>query len=233
MLLRYCDSSICGTLSSFLLPTHLLLLSPAHHNYNSPASRKCVKLNEDLFRLTNPRLVPAMQEVIAQLVQFHDTLQHSGNFLGRCTSAFKTLTSIAYQKYCKTKTKSGCGSVSGGSRRKRGQSGSTATQVVDIVVVDDTGLFPRPSAARRGTNGRRRRRAGVVNKPKRKPKQMAMDTDVAWAGKLGEKEFHIAPMIDVSTIEFRYFIRLLTKRAVIWNQVSRRDQPPHVRIFSC
>ncbi|KAL7450207.1 hypothetical protein ACHAWC_002174, partial [Mediolabrus comicus] len=36
---------------------------------------------------------------------------------------------------------------------------------------------------------------------------------------LGEKEFHIAPMIDVSTIEFRYFIRLLTKRAVIWNQM--------------
>ena len=36
---------------------------------------------------------------------------------------------------------------------------------------------------------------------------------------LGEKEFHIAPMIDVSTVEFRYFIRLLTKRAVIWNQM--------------
>ena len=36
---------------------------------------------------------------------------------------------------------------------------------------------------------------------------------------LGDKEFHIAPMIDVSTIEFRYFIRLLTKRAVIWNQM--------------
>lgn len=33
------------------------------------------------------------------------------------------------------------------------------------------------------------------------------------------KEFHIAPMIDVSTVEFRYFIRLLTKRAVIWNQM--------------
>ena len=39
--------------------------------------------------------------------------------------------------------------------------------------------------------------------------------------RLGDKEFHIAPMIDVSTIEFRYFIRLLTKRAIIWNQVSR------------
>ena len=36
---------------------------------------------------------------------------------------------------------------------------------------------------------------------------------------LGDKEFHIAPMIDVSTVEFRYFIRLLTKRAVIWNQM--------------
>ena len=33
------------------------------------------------------------------------------------------------------------------------------------------------------------------------------------------KEFHIAPMIDVSTVEFRYFMRLLTKRAVIWNQM--------------
>ena len=37
--------------------------------------------------------------------------------------------------------------------------------------------------------------------------------------KRGEKEFHIAPMIDVSTVEFRYFVRLLTKRAVIWNQM--------------
>jgi tRNA-dihydrouridine synthase A len=35
----------------------------------------------------------------------------------------------------------------------------------------------------------------------------------------GNKEFHIAPMIDVSTVEFRYFIRLLTKRAVIWNEM--------------
>lgn len=26
-------------------------------------------------------------------------------------------------------------------------------------------------------------------------------------------------MIDVSTVEFRYFIRLLTKKAVIWNQM--------------
>ena len=36
---------------------------------------------------------------------------------------------------------------------------------------------------------------------------------------LGDKDFHIAPMIDVSTVEFRYFIRLLTRRAVIWNQM--------------
>ena len=64
---------------------------------------------------------------------------------------------------------------------------------------------------------------------------MAMEatgTDMVWAGnKLGDKEFHIAPMIDVSTIEFRYFIRLLTKRAVIWNQVSRCDELLHVRPY--
>ena len=36
---------------------------------------------------------------------------------------------------------------------------------------------------------------------------------------LGDKDFHIAPMIDVSTVEFRYFIRLLTTKAVIWNQM--------------
>lgn len=36
---------------------------------------------------------------------------------------------------------------------------------------------------------------------------------------LGEKEFHIAPMLDVSTIEFRYFIRILTKRAVLWTEM--------------
>ena len=35
----------------------------------------------------------------------------------------------------------------------------------------------------------------------------------------GEKEFHIAPMLDVSTIEFRYFMRLLTKRAVLWTEM--------------
>jgi tRNA-dihydrouridine synthase A len=35
----------------------------------------------------------------------------------------------------------------------------------------------------------------------------------------GRKDFHIAPMIDVSTVEFRYFVRLLTKRAIIWNQM--------------
>ncbi|KAL3780513.1 hypothetical protein ACHAW5_007159 [Stephanodiscus triporus] len=47
---------------------------------------------------------------------------------------------------------------------------------------------------------------------------MASNTDAALMN-LGQKEFHIAPMIDVSTVEFRYFIRLLTKRAVIWNQM--------------
>ena len=36
---------------------------------------------------------------------------------------------------------------------------------------------------------------------------------------LAEKEFHIAPMLDVSTIEFRYFMRLLTKRAVLWTEM--------------
>mmetsp|Transcript_49 Transcript_49/g.119 ORF Transcript_49/g.119 Transcript_49/m.119 type:complete len:595 (-) Transcript_49:60-1844(-) len=34
-----------------------------------------------------------------------------------------------------------------------------------------------------------------------------------------EKEFHVAPMLDVSTIEFRYFIRLLTRRAFIWTEM--------------
>lgn len=33
------------------------------------------------------------------------------------------------------------------------------------------------------------------------------------------KEFHIAPMLDVSTVEFRYFMRLLTKRAFIWTEM--------------
>lgn len=37
--------------------------------------------------------------------------------------------------------------------------------------------------------------------------------------RLGEKEFHIAPMLDVSTIEFRYFMRLLTKRAILWTEM--------------
>ncbi|KAL3810594.1 hypothetical protein ACHAXA_002458 [Cyclostephanos tholiformis] len=44
---------------------------------------------------------------------------------------------------------------------------------------------------------------------------------------LGQKEFHIAPMIDVSTVEFRYFIRLLTKRAVIWNQMVAAETLVH------
>ena len=34
-----------------------------------------------------------------------------------------------------------------------------------------------------------------------------------------DKEFHIAPMLDVSTIEFRYFMRLLTKRGIIWSEM--------------
>ncbi len=34
-----------------------------------------------------------------------------------------------------------------------------------------------------------------------------------------QKEFHIAPMLDVSTIEFRYFIRLLTSRSIIWTEM--------------
>ncbi|KAL7435054.1 hypothetical protein ACHAXM_004423 [Skeletonema potamos] len=34
-----------------------------------------------------------------------------------------------------------------------------------------------------------------------------------------QKEFHIAPMLDVSTVEFRYFIRLLTKRSIIWTEM--------------
>ena len=37
--------------------------------------------------------------------------------------------------------------------------------------------------------------------------------------RLGEKEFHIAPMLDVSTREFRYFIRLLTKRSFLWTEM--------------
>ncbi|KAL7522028.1 hypothetical protein ACHAWX_006723 [Stephanocyclus meneghinianus] len=37
--------------------------------------------------------------------------------------------------------------------------------------------------------------------------------------KHGQKEFHIAPMLDVSTIEFRYFMRLLTKRAILWTEM--------------
>ena len=34
-----------------------------------------------------------------------------------------------------------------------------------------------------------------------------------------QKEFHIAPMLDVSTVEFRYFIRLLTRRSFIWTEM--------------
>jgi tRNA-dihydrouridine synthase A len=34
-----------------------------------------------------------------------------------------------------------------------------------------------------------------------------------------EKELHIAPMLDVSYREFRYFMRLLTKRAILWTEM--------------
>ncbi|KAL9191368.1 hypothetical protein ACHAXT_001074 [Thalassiosira profunda] len=44
-------------------------------------------------------------------------------------------------------------------------------------------------------------------------------TDGPAGGTSAAKQFHIAPMIDVSTIEFRTFIRLLTKRAVVWNMM--------------
>jgi tRNA-dihydrouridine synthase A len=37
--------------------------------------------------------------------------------------------------------------------------------------------------------------------------------------RLGQKEFHIAPMLDVSTMEFRHFMRLLTKRAILWTEM--------------
>ena len=51
--------------------------------------------------------------------------------------------------------------------------------------------------------------------------------------KLGQKDLHIAPMIDVSTVEFRYFIRLLTKRAIIWNQMIASETLVHrVRIYN-
>lgn len=54
----------------------------------------------------------------------------------------------------------------------------------------------------------------------------ANNTDAATMN-LSQKEFHIAPMVDVSTVEFRYFIRLLTKRAVIWNQMVVADTLVH------
>mmetsp|Transcript_58519 Transcript_58519/g.174271 ORF Transcript_58519/g.174271 Transcript_58519/m.174271 type:complete len:506 (-) Transcript_58519:4-1521(-) len=36
---------------------------------------------------------------------------------------------------------------------------------------------------------------------------------------LGSKELHIAPMLDVSTREFRCFMRLLSKRATLWTEM--------------
>lgn len=30
------------------------------------------------------------------------------------------------------------------------------------------------------------------------------------------KEFHVAPMMGVTYREFRYFVRLLSKRAILW-----------------
>jgi tRNA-dihydrouridine synthase A len=38
-------------------------------------------------------------------------------------------------------------------------------------------------------------------------------------GDKANKELHIAPMMDVSYREFRYFMRLLTKRAVLWTEM--------------
>ena len=34
-----------------------------------------------------------------------------------------------------------------------------------------------------------------------------------------EKEFHIAPMLDVSTPEFCHFFRILSKRAILWTEM--------------
>lgn len=47
--------------------------------------------------------------------------------------------------------------------------------------------------------------------------------------RLGEKEFHIAPMLDVSTIEFRYFMRLLTRRAILWTEMVVAETLVHRR----
>ena len=45
--------------------------------------------------------------------------------------------------------------------------------------------------------------------------------------RLGDKEFHIAPMLDVSTREFRYFIRLLTKRSFLWTEMVVAETLQH------
>lgn len=38
-------------------------------------------------------------------------------------------------------------------------------------------------------------------------------------GRANAKELHIAPMLNVSTIEFRNFIRILTKKCIIWTEM--------------
>jgi len=45
--------------------------------------------------------------------------------------------------------------------------------------------------------------------------------------RLGDKEFHVAPMLDVSTREFRYFIRLLTKRSFLWTEMVVAETLQH------
>lgn len=37
--------------------------------------------------------------------------------------------------------------------------------------------------------------------------------------KNGQRDFHIAPMLDVSTPEFRNFMRILSKRAILWTEM--------------
>ena len=45
-----------------------------------------------------------------------------------------------------------------------------------------------------------------------------------------EKEFHVAPMLDVSTIEFLNFFRLLTKRAILWTEMVVDETLVHVNL---
>jgi len=42
-----------------------------------------------------------------------------------------------------------------------------------------------------------------------------------------QKEFHIAPMLDVSTQEFCHFMRILTKRAILWTEMVVDDTILH------